>query len=494
MSENKVKKLFIDRQREQEIILETLHKLMGSHSGSARDSKPVINFWGIGGIGKTAFFEQIPKWLPPNWKFTYFDLANAGDATDNQQVALVGIKAALQQQAQIELEMDNRQIAVLDLATHVQIWLKTHSSRLLLVLDNLEHGRGWVDKLQQLLLTLPMEGRILVVTGSRSNGLLTNFSLRTKLQNHQINVFESSELLESELAEELETNLFTEGNAAIGVLVKQLLSLSVGYPKALNYLLNQLAPGATAESALEFLTEHVSELKIATMNMVLDNYTTLPGTPEPRQQQFNVALREMCVFRRFDDNILKDTAKKAVRQADQKLFSGRSFNPLYFMRLAQDMKMLNLAYWDRKRYGYYIDETYRRILIQGLEAENLTDYISRQHNAALQYLGLLQTANPEVETHAIYLIELIYHLAILTELQPELYRPHLIDLAKYIRAGQLPGDYFSSLNSPKPTEDKIKLPPLQLLKDTFYAKETQELNLPLKSTLKNIDESLFDWL
>jgi hypothetical protein len=494
MSENKVKKIFIDRQKEQEIILETLHKLVDSHSGSTRDSKPVINFWGIGGIGKTAFFEQIPNCLPPGWKSTYFDLANVADEADNQQSALLGIKTALQQQAQIELAMENRQIAVLDLATQIQTWLKNHSSRLLLVLDNLEHGRGWLDKLQQLLLMLPAEGRILVVTSSRSNGLLTNFSLRTKLQNHQINVFEPGELLEDELTAELQANLFTDGNAAIGSVVKQLLNLSMGYPKALNYLLNRLPPAATAEVALAFLTEHASELKMALMNMVLDNYTTLPGSPELRQQQFNVALREMSVFRRFDDNILKDTAKKPVRPFDQKLFSGRSSNPLYFMRLAQDMKMLNLAYWDRKRYGYYIDETYRRILIQGLEAENLSDYTGRQHNAALQYLNLLQVANLELETQAIYLIELIYHLVVLAGLNPELYRLHLVDLEKYIQASQLPADYFSSFNSPKPTDDTIKLPPLQLLKDIFNAKETQELNLPLKSTLKNIDESLFDWL
>jgi DNA-directed RNA polymerase subunit F len=192
-------------------------------------------------------------------------------------------------------------------------------------------------------------------------------------------------------------------------VAEKLQSLSNGHPQTLVYILDEKLP-ADLPQTLELLKNSAKEnqLKIDLLNYVLDSYATIPNLSVQAANQLRFAIREIASYNRFDLKLLELALIWAVEPKVCRFFEENLHNAPFFSELIKSMLNTRMIEWETMQRGYVLDSTYRKIILNGLEAEAPEVFRQRHQNAVRHYLTILDSKQGDEETRAMYVCEILY--------------------------------------------------------------------------------------
>jgi hypothetical protein len=423
LAESAFSRIFLNRSEEKKFFESQLQYLVDRPSMPKR----ILNYWGVGGIGKTALlklrFKEIVKKQPfgRNWYFAYLDFEQFPE--NNQPITsfsncLTALEKALTESG-LELENDQEktdEARAKSLTSQLQARLA--SNYLVLVFDGLTQARNWFSKLEQYFLSplLSQVKNILLLVGSRSPIRFERFELRMQLQLYQL--LPLAQTQDEKLIANLLQTLHHKFPAVPGdseelyQVAEKLQNLSNGHPQTLVYILDEKLPADLAQ-ALEVLksSEKENQLKIDLLNYVLTRYATIPNLSDLAANQLRFAIREIASYNRFDLKLLELALIWAVEPEVRLFFEAKLHNAPFFSELIKSMLNTRMIEWETMQRGYVLDSTYREIILNGLAAEAPEVFRQRHQNAVRHYLTILNSKQGDEETRAMYVCEILYHLS-----------------------------------------------------------------------------------
>lgn len=424
MGEDAFSQIFLNRSEEKRFFESQLQRIVTHPSMPKR----ILNYWGVGGIGKTALlkhrFKEVVKNQPGDqqWYFAYLDfepfpainrsaITNFPTYLDAMEEALG--EAGLELEYNKEYEDENHRATIL--ANKLQD--KLTSAYLVLVFDGLTQARNWFSKLEQYFLSplLSQSKNVLLVVGSRSPIRFERFELRMQLAVYQLLALEQNrdKKLTTNLLETLRNKfqIVSGDEDNLNLVAEKVQNLSKGHPQTLIYILEEKIPDSLPQT-IDLLTskEEKNKIQIDLLNFVLDRYAYLSNTSETAARQLRFAISEIASYNRFDLKLLELALVWAIEPEVRSLFEANRYNAPFFSELLKSMLNTRMIDWETMQRGYVLDHTYREIILNGLEVKDELVFRQRHKNAARHYLTILNSKQGDEETRAMYVCEILYHL------------------------------------------------------------------------------------
>lgn len=399
---------FIARARQPE--LDTISKSVRQSLRGERIEWPVVNFWGVTGIGKSWLLRHVDHLYKRS--HTKLDgtvvLLLEFNADESFELSTITKKliASLEPQIPIELRNSNAEIQKgLSEAQngnhhaliHVLMACVANKITPLILFDNTEvvSSEAWETIEKELMEPLVLNGRILFVIAGRSNiPRWRRFEVRRRVQDPQETHLKpfSKDSVEKLLHDR-----------AYNVPVDTIFPLTAGNPRLVDELgreLLKISLGSIVDS--RFIQQH-NEIIIAILQQYkLDLLKNIPET-------LHHYLCAVMPLRAYRMEALRFMLHKVNANKYQEWANGD------YLRVLRELDQTEIVWWNRERRAYTTDPVARRIINQHMQLDDQDTFIQWHHNAFALYL---EWANQHKATSEEYILEAWFHLANIWQVQP----------------------------------------------------------------------------
>ena len=362
------------------------------------------NINGVGGVGKSTLIGEIfPKKVEATkWTYIYVPLEGESRAPVLSFAAFRDVLVETLRTHGLDVT-DTAPSALCAL-------LDSQPKRVILAIDGLSHITAWFRDVERFMLAKLK--KTVVVIGSRVAVRLDKFDVRLNTIDMVL-----KPLTESEIAKDLDALLqrrfpiATDSDRA--QITRAMTTVAYGNPAVLNEALRLVAQHYDADGDFRVVADpKLATLKTAVADFVVRTYVTVPEELSDQQPMVQAAVRMLAIYRRYDVAMLQALVKHMVGQDRNSLFADLYDDTLAISGLSQTISTTQLVVWDARKRGFVIDEPYRRVLIAAREVEGDGTAFRAAHAFAKEiYTQKLESEIGETDTRAIYVCELLYHIA-----------------------------------------------------------------------------------
>lgn len=393
---------FIDRKSE----LDTIRNKIQQAQTEELIVEPVVNFWGVGGIGKT--------WLLRHLQHTYYLVEPAAEprptfalyytfADDVTKVSVPTLAKNLAGQTLRQLSVspnlskeDRSALAQVDNTGNIKILVNTlrklsHDFVPLLLLDNTERidPDNWIELEQELIEPLVSSNRVLVIiAGRRRAPRWRRFEVRRRVmepEETRIRPFDKGQV-----TKQIEQQGYQ-------VPAGLLFSYTAGNPLLVDVIAKNVGAWTKGKGADEtWLDQHQSDLLLPILQTYEEHL--LENVPA-RLRQVLEAVSSLRSYRLEALRFMLTSQKTKVEPRPDG----------YYLSLLRDLEQqTEVVWWSHDRRAYKTDGMVRQVMNRRLLLQDTAEYVQR-HRQALQMYWNWAMDYPEASED--FIIEIWFHLA-----------------------------------------------------------------------------------